>query len=79
MFRGSRPAGSPRQMVWATGHTVEWLTVALDAGQLKEDWVRRGVTALVDIIEKHPITALSNGGMYHAAHGLRRYKEKVAP
>lgn len=79
MFRNSRRAGSPRQMVWATGHTVEWLAMALDAKQLKDEWVVRGVTALVETIEKHPVTALSNGGMYHAAHALRRYKEKVAP
>ena len=77
MFRGSRAASSPRQMVWATGHTIEWLCVALTAEQLREAWVQKGVAALLAVMEKTPIESLSEGGLYHAAHALRRYKEKV--
>ncbi|MBP85690.1 MAG: hypothetical protein CMJ64_03080 [Planctomycetaceae bacterium] len=77
MFRGSRPSRDPRQMVWATGHTLEWLTVALTAEQLQEDWVRRGVEALVQVMESQPLNAFSDGGLYHAAHALIRYSGEV--
>ena len=77
MFRGSRQASSPRQMVWATGHTIEWLSVAQSAEQLRQGWVRRGVAALVQMMEDHPTDAFSEGGLYHAAHALRRYRDKV--
>jgi hypothetical protein len=77
MFRSSRPASSPRQMVWATGHTLEWFTVSMSAKQLKEDWVRSGVESLLKMLEEEPLDAFSDGGLYHAAHALRRYKEKI--
>lgn len=77
MFRGSRAARTPRQMVWATGHTLEWFTVAMTAEQLQEDWVRRGVDALLKVMEDEPLTAFSDGGLYHAAHALIRYRKKL--
>ncbi len=77
MFRGSRAASSPRQMVWATGHTVEWFTIAMTADQLKEAWVVRGVDALLKMLEEKPLEAFSDGGLYHAAHALLRYKAKL--
>ncbi len=77
VFRASRRASSPRQMVWATGHTLEWFTVAMNADQLEEDWVRRGVDSLLKTLEEKPLEAFSDGGLYHAAHALRRYKEKI--
>ncbi len=77
MFRGSRQASSPRQMVWATGHTLEWFSVAMSADQLKEDWVRRGVDSLLKVLAEKPLKAFSDGGLYHAAHALRRYREKI--
>ena len=77
MFRGPRKANSSRQLVWATGHAIEWLTMALSAEQLREPWVQRAVKRLIDEMEKAPTDALSEGGRYHAIHALRRYREKV--
>jgi hypothetical protein len=77
MFRSPRKADSPKQLVWATGHTIEWLCVALTAEQLQEPWVRRAVARLLQEMEKHPTDAFSEGGLYHAVHALRRYKQKV--
>jgi hypothetical protein len=77
MFRSPRKADSPKQLVWATGHTIEWLCVALTAEQLKEPWVKRGVARLLQEMEKHPADAFSEGGLYHAVHALRRYKQEV--
>jgi len=77
MFRGQRIAKSPRYLVWATGHTIEWLCRALTAEQLREPWVVRGVDRLVTVLNETPVDALSMGGLYHAGHALRLYREKV--
>ncbi len=74
MFRGSRLAATPKHLVWATGHTLEWLSVALTPDQLREPWVVRGVKRLVEVLEKHPTSIISDGSLYHAAHALRLYK-----
>ena len=77
MFRGSRAARSPRQMVWATGHTIEWFSMAMTADELRQPWVQRGVTTLVKTLQEQPLESLSDGGLYHAAHALRLYRNKV--
>lgn len=86
MFRRKQRPPNARLMVWSTGHTIEWLTVALDAETLKEDWVRRAVLALADTINQaelksednpHKLKDLSEGGMYHAAHALIRWRDKT--
>jgi hypothetical protein len=77
MFRGSRPPRSPRTLVSTTGHMLEWLTVALSPEALRQEWVGRAVDRLCEEIEAHPFDAFSDGGIYHAAHGLRRYRDAV--
>jgi len=74
MFRGSALARTPRHLVWATGHTLEWLAISLTPEQLTEPWVTRAVTRLVEVMEKTPTDLLSDGGLYHAAHALRLYR-----
>lgn len=76
-FRGAAPANTPRLMVETSGHTLEWLTMALTADELKEPWVRKAVRALCEEIQQYPLKKLSDSGMYHAAHALRRYREAV--
>jgi len=73
-FRASRPR-TPRQLVSSTGHALEWLSVALSAEQLKEEWVIKAVERLVSDMEKFPTEVFSDGGLYHAAHALRRFRE----
>ncbi len=77
MFRGSRPARSPRTLVSTTGHMLEWLTVALSPEELREGWVGRAVDPLCAAIDANPLGAFSDGGIYHAAHALRRYRDAV--
>jgi hypothetical protein len=77
MFRGARPPDSPRRLVSTTGHMLEWLTVALEPEELRQSWVRGAVDRLCDELDRHPLDAFSDGGIYHAAHGLRRYREAL--
>ncbi len=73
-FRSSRPR-TPRQLVSSTGHALEWLSVALSPEQLREAWVLKAVERLVTDMEKFPTEVFSDGGLYHAAHALRRFRE----
>ncbi len=59
-----------------TGHVLEFLTVALDDQQLREPWVTRAVVHLIDCLEKTQKFDLECGALYHAAHGLRIYRNR---
>ena len=73
-FRASRPR-TPRQLVSSTGHALEWLSVALSPDELKQGWVIKAIERLVTDMEKFPTEVFSDGGLYHAAHALRRFRE----
>ncbi|MDX1564364.1 MAG: hypothetical protein R3236_03110 [Phycisphaeraceae bacterium] len=79
MFRRRMPARTPKLLVWATGHQIEWMTRALTAEQLTEPWMRRAVEKLADTLIAQDTESLSMGGLYHAAHALRRFREVTAP
>jgi hypothetical protein len=75
MFRQSAAPRDARQLLWSTGHTLEWLSIAPPADELKAEWVRRAVARLCATLENHPIETFSDGSLYHAAHALRLYRE----
>ncbi len=66
---------SPSELVFSTGHTLEWLSVALTGAELEQPWVERAVRRLCAEIELHPIDAFSDGGIYHAVSALRLYRD----
>jgi hypothetical protein len=59
-----------------SGHVLEFLMVALPDEQIREPWVTRAVLHLVDCLEKTQKFDLECGALYHAAHGLRLYRER---
>ncbi|HTQ38546.1 MAG TPA: ADP-ribosylation factor-directed GTPase activating protein isoform b [Pirellulales bacterium] len=61
----------------ATGHTLEWLDVALTKEQLQEPWVTAAVNRLCQLLEDNANRQLDCGALYHAARGLKLYREKV--
>lgn len=73
------PGSSPdlAQNLGATGHIVEFLAIALDDHQLREPWVRNAVEYLCDVFEKTREVPLECGALYHAAHGLVLYRERL--
>jgi hypothetical protein len=58
----------------ASGHTFEFLTLALNQQQVVEPWMTRGLLALLDMLERTEQVELECGGLYHAMHGLELYR-----
>ncbi|MFP6900211.1 MAG: hypothetical protein VCA36_04675 [Opitutales bacterium] len=73
-FRSERPR-TPRHLVSTTGHALEWMSIALSPEELKQKWVLKAIERLVVDMEKFPTAVFSDGGLYHAAHALRRFRE----
>ena len=73
----------------STGHVLEFLVLAMSDEQLNQPWVKRAVARLSKIFELTRSVDLECGKLYHAAHGLalyrdrlygpRRYREKTSP
>jgi hypothetical protein len=58
----------------ASGHTFEFLTLALGNQQVTEPWMTRGLLSLLDMLERTDQVELECGGLYHAMHGLELYR-----
>jgi hypothetical protein len=74
-----RPSTSPDvfSKIGSTGHTFEFLTVALEQDRLSEPWVQRAAAALVELLEQTADVPVECGGLYHAAHGLALYRARI--
>jgi hypothetical protein len=57
------------QNLHATGHTFEFLAIALPEDRLDEAWFNLAADALCEMFEEC-------GALYHAAHGLVVYRER---
>ena len=60
-----------------TGHTLEFLAVSLPPEELRADWIRRAAVRLCLLFEETRDIPLECGALYHAAHGLVLYREKL--
>lgn len=74
----ARPGTSPdlAQNLGATGHTLEFLTLAMTPEQLQQEWVQRAAIHLCDLLTAARGVSLECGALYHAAHGLVLYRER---
>ena len=73
-----------KERLAASGHTLEFLALALDDAELREAWVERGVVFLCGYLADLAEDDIECGGLYHALHGLavfrqRRFGEKQYP
>ena len=59
-----------------TGHTLEFLALALPPERLSEPWVEQAVIQLCGLFKKTAPIPLECGSLYHAAHGLMEYRER---
>ena len=59
------------------GHVLEFLTVALDKEELQQPWVKRALLDLCKLFRKTKPVDVECGALFHAAHGLVLYREKV--
>jgi hypothetical protein len=74
-----RPANSANidEHLAATGHILEFLAFALPKQQLEAPWIQKAIAYLCGLLERTKQLDLECGALYHAAHGLVLYREKV--
>ncbi|MBI2825460.1 MAG: ADP-ribosylation factor-directed GTPase activating protein isoform b [Planctomycetia bacterium] len=77
-FDAQRPASTADvgQRLGTTGHTLEFLALALPEQELRSQWMIKAVVALCDMVEETQPYELECGGLYHAARGLEIYRER---
>jgi hypothetical protein len=74
-----RPGTAPDITEWmaSSGHTFEFLAEALDKKQLEEPWMKRAAGKLCAQFKKTQPIDVECAKLFHAAHGLVLYREKV--
>lgn len=78
-FRGRTSSYDFTTTCASSGHTLEFLMMALPQKRLKENWVRRGVAAMAQGLIDHRREPLECGPLYHALSGLRLYQLRTFP
>ncbi len=65
------------QILGTTGHTLEFLALKLSKKELQQPWVQAAAIRLCEVFEQTEDVSLDCGKLYHAAHGLALYRDKV--
>jgi hypothetical protein len=76
-FAGPGSSLDLAQNLGTTGHILEFLALALSDEQLQEPWVRRAAANLCGLFETTRRVPLECGALYHAAHGLVLYRQRL--
>ena len=76
-FKGKGRNPDPQSRISTTGHTVEWLSLAMTDEELRLPWMQSAVNALAMQILEMKDSEVEGGALYHAAHGLRLYHSRV--
>jgi hypothetical protein len=63
--------------IGTTGHVLEWLALSLSDGELRAPWVQEAASALSLMILDNQGMPIEGGALYHAAHGLHIYHDRV--
>lgn len=62
-----------------TGHTLEFLMMALPDDRLNEEWVRRAISLLANDIIDNKGEKVNYSALYHAIDGLVIYRNRMSP
>ncbi|QDT64843.1 hypothetical protein [Calycomorphotria hydatis] len=76
-YKGRGFTRDPSKRVSTSGHTLEFLMMAVPEEQLQQEWIRNAVSAVSKDLLEHKYTPLEVGGMYHALHSLIIYRERT--
>lgn len=60
-----------------SGHTFEWLALALSDKELREPWMEQSASYLAQLISDLQKEPVEGGALYHAVHGLIIYYARV--
>jgi hypothetical protein len=74
-----RPGSSAEvaTVLHATGHTFEFLTMAMTDDQVRQPWMRKAAIQLCNLLEETRGMEVECGALYHAAHGLILYRDRL--
>lgn len=84
MLRGPAAPRNVEQLVWSTGHTLEWLVLALDPSEVRAPWIEKAVLRLTDALDglaidgqaaDNPFRFSQLGSVYHAVNALKLYAD----
>lgn len=75
-FRRSATSPDIARRISTTGHVLEFLMASLDDEQVREPWVKRAAVFLCDQLEMTREMPLECGGLYHAAHSLKLFRQR---
>lgn len=67
-------AGDYALRINTTGHTLEFLVLALDDEELKSPWIKSAAVRLCEDFRRTRHMDLECGSLYHAAHALQLYR-----
>lgn len=62
-----------------TGHTMEFLSVALPKDRLNEQWVKNAVWTLSSELIQHQNTQIDGGPLFHSLDALILYRDRIRP
>ncbi|MCA9227038.1 MAG: ADP-ribosylation factor-directed GTPase activating protein isoform b [Pirellulaceae bacterium] len=65
------------QRIGSSGHVLEFLTLASTDEELHKPAMQRAVRHVCQLLEQTKSIDLECGGLYHAAHGLLLYRQRV--
>jgi hypothetical protein len=61
----------------SAGHVMELIATAMDKQELQQPWVKRATLDVCKLFRKTKPVDVECGALYHAAHALVLYREKV--
>jgi hypothetical protein len=76
-FRGKGEARDMQLRMNTSGHIVEWLAYSLPEEDLHKPWMEDAVNRLALMFLEIQDRSMESGTLYHAAHGLRIYYQRV--
>jgi len=62
----------------SSGHTLEWMMMAVRQPQLSEQWLRAGVYSVANDLIRFSNQAIDPGVLFHSLHSLILYRERIA-
>jgi hypothetical protein len=75
-FNAARATGDIGQRIGTTGHTLEFIALAVPDSELQDPWLIRAVDYLCEMLDETQEYPLECGGLYHAVRGLKIYRER---
>ena len=61
----------------SAGHVMEFIATAMEKDELQKPWAKRAVLDVCKLFRKTKPVDVECGALFHAAHGLVLYREKV--